>query len=433
MRLKHLRIENFRAINKVDVTFEDPVAVIVGPNAIGKTTILEAIRMAKAILAPRTQNEATQVLVSMGAVMPYAPQAVRTEALMQNQAEPLLVHCRYELTPTELGILAENLESIALDLALASVGQTFVNQGQLAQFLATPMGSTALQQAKQVVRDGFDTVSKTRSCRLNLKIDSQTGATGEAFVEQAFIAFLDRSHPPATTLFSYFPADRALPPGEQPIQLGSQDAAAQVESHNSQAQTKYLRLKNAIFGTVVASNTGREEVLHDFSKIFDGVLAGRSISEVGVNNYGLLSVRVRDDATGRVFDLDSMSSGEKGLILTFFLISRSIAEGGLILLDEPELHLNPSVCRILLSFLVREYIAPKHAQAIICSHSPEVLSSALDIDGCSLYHMVSDSDLRLFRPSDEIEISNALSRLGTSHIESLLYKGTLFVEGGQRR
>ncbi|MHB8592687.1 MAG: DUF4435 domain-containing protein, partial [Vulcanimicrobiaceae bacterium] len=36
---------------------------------------------------------------------------------------------------------------------------------------------------------------------------------------------------------------------------------------------------------------------------------------------------------------------------------------------------------------------------------------------------------RLFRPSDHAEVSTAFDRLGTSHFESLLYKGTIFVEG----
>ena len=39
-----------------------------------------------------------------------------------------------------------------------------------------------------------------------------------------------------------------------------------------------------------------------------------------------------------------MSNGEKGLILKFLLIERTVAVDGVTLLDEPELHLNPAVC-----------------------------------------------------------------------------------------
>lgn len=71
-----------------------------------------------------------------------------------------------------------------------------------------------------------------------------------------------------------------------------------------------------------------------------------------------------------------MSSGEKGLILTFLLISHSICNGGVIMLDEPELHLNPAVCKTILPFLIDEYLTKNDVQAIICSHSPEILGSA---------------------------------------------------------
>jgi hypothetical protein len=39
-------------------------------NAVDKTTVLEAIRLAKAVLAPRTQNEAGQALQSLRIAVP---------------------------------------------------------------------------------------------------------------------------------------------------------------------------------------------------------------------------------------------------------------------------------------------------------------------------------------------------------------------------
>ncbi len=51
MHLHTLRISNFRALENIEVQFDTLVSVIIGPNAIGKTTILEAIRFAKAVLA----------------------------------------------------------------------------------------------------------------------------------------------------------------------------------------------------------------------------------------------------------------------------------------------------------------------------------------------------------------------------------------------
>lgn len=71
MKLRKLRIENFRGLSAVEFDFDKPLSVIVGPNAIGKTTMLEAIRLAKGVLIPRYFQEGQQVLTSLGAASPH--------------------------------------------------------------------------------------------------------------------------------------------------------------------------------------------------------------------------------------------------------------------------------------------------------------------------------------------------------------------------
>jgi predicted ATP-binding protein involved in virulence len=90
MHLKRLRVENFRALEKIDVEFDARVSVIIGPNAIGKTTVLEAIRLAKGILSPRTQNETNQVLQALGAMSPHMPQRIFPTALTNKPNLPLV-------------------------------------------------------------------------------------------------------------------------------------------------------------------------------------------------------------------------------------------------------------------------------------------------------------------------------------------------------
>jgi predicted ATP-dependent endonuclease of OLD family len=45
MKLSKLQITNFRGLSAIEIAFDGIVSVIVGPNAIGKTSILEAIRL----------------------------------------------------------------------------------------------------------------------------------------------------------------------------------------------------------------------------------------------------------------------------------------------------------------------------------------------------------------------------------------------------
>jgi predicted ATPase len=430
MRLTQLIIRNFRGLEDIEVAFDNRVNVIVGPNAVGKTTVLEAIRLTKALLAPRSQNEAAQTLQALRIAVPHYPQRIFPAAVARDVGKVIEIRCRYELGEVELRRLDEGVPQIANGLVLASLGRAFGNSADSIPFLSSPQGEQMLSDAESRLRQALaDLRGKKRTCDLNVTIDPSGRFGGADPVSPAMLSFLDVTLPPSLTIFSYFPADRALPFGEPPLQLGIADAAQQIESYVSQPQLKYQRLKNTIFNAVITGPAERDSLSKDFQDIFDGVLRGRRFESVGVNEYGLLSIKVQDTETGRSFDLDGMSSGEKGLVLTFLLIGRSIAHGGLILLDEPELHLNPAVCRNLVHFLVDKYIVPKDMQAVVCSHSPEILAGAFDREECSLFHLASENMLTKVRRKDEDQISQALRRLGTSESEGLLYKGTIFVEG----
>jgi hypothetical protein len=249
-------------------------------------------------------------------------------------------------------------------------------------------------------------------------------------IEAQFVAFMERRLPPHKTGFTYFPADRALPAGEQPVQLGGPDAAQQLESYNSQPQLKFSRLKNAIFSaSFLGPDSAERSLPEEFERIFNGLLKGRKLDTFGINEIGFLNVQIRDLDSDRVFDLDGMSSGEKGLILTFLMIARSVVKHGIVLLDEPELHLNPAVCKDLLNFIIEEYAKPRDLQVIICTHSPEILATAFDSDECALYHLMSGTNISRVHTQDKSNIREALRRLGATESENLLYRGVVFVEG----
>ena len=430
MRLTHLVIRNFRGLEDIQVEFDNRVNVIVGPNAIGKTTVLEAIRLAKALLAPRSPNEAQQTLLALRMSVPHYPQRIFPDAVARDRTKIVEIRCRYKLGEAELAKTENAVPQIATQLVLSGMGRAFSNSADSISFLSSVQGQTMLREGEAKLRRALEEFrNDKRSCNLDLTTDPSGRFGSTDPISGAIFAFLDSVLPPNMTLFSYFPADRALPFGEQPVQLGVADAAQQIESYVSQPQLKYQRLKSTIFNAVIAGEAGRAELLREFPQIFEGMLRGRKFESVGVNEHGLLSIRVQDTETGRSFDLDGMSSGEKGLVLTFLLIGLSIAPGGVILLDEPELHLNPAVCKNLLNFLVEKYVLPKNLQAIICSHSPQILAGAFDSEECSLFHLASERILTKVRRKDEDEITEALRRLGTSESEGLLYKATIFVEG----
>lgn len=432
MHLKYLKVKNFRALEDIHVEFDSHVNVIVGPNAAGKTTVLEAVRLLKAMLAPRLQNEAIQVLQSLGAASPHLPNQMRFQSIARDMGVPVVIGCRFSLSDQEIAILESGVDSIAPTIVQSQMGQAFAAPGAMIGFLSSDQGKQMLVSVKAQLLIALEKIKASKTCNLELTVSEAAGPSASSDpIEMHLVAFIERQLPPYKTIFTYFPADRALPSGEQPVQLGGPDASQQLESYNSQPQIKFNRLKNTIFSAAIIGEglNPADSLKVQFEKIFNGILKGRKLLEFGVNEIGFLSVLIQDTENGRIFDLDGMSSGEKGLILTFLLIARSVAQDGIILFDEPELHLNPAVCKDLLAYLINEYVIPRNLQIFICSHSLEILAGALDNDYCSLYHLISSTTLSKVRQQDEITLGDALRRLGVSESENLLYRGIIFVEG----
>jgi len=410
--------------------FSGGASLIVGPNAVGKTTVLEAIRLAKAILAPRTGQEARQVLMQLSATSPQLPQMFNFGAIAKDPKKPTEITCKFRLTRLEISTLESVSEDVSRAIAAAQAGISLESGPfALVQFLSSPHGQQILNSLRPLTDAYVEGLRKNPECTLALIIDPAAGMRGGDLYSQTLFAALESKLSPSRTRFTYFPADRALPLGEVPIQLGTPDAAQQLESHNSTPAVKYQRLKNTIFTWVTEAVGGRVELEQEFSRIFTKLLRSREMAGFGVNQYGQASILVKDKETSELFDIDAMSSGEKGLMLTLLVIARSVEAGGLILLDEPELHLNPAVTKLLLNFLLDEYLLPKDLQAIICSHSSEILGTAMRRDDCAVYHLRRGPLVSKIRKKDQPEVARALRLLGTSEVEEMLYEATVFVEG----
>lgn len=432
MHIERLVVQNFRAISNLSVKFSSGANVLVGPNAVGKTTLLEAIRLNKALLAPRTQQENRNVMIQLGAISQHFQQALNFAAIAGDPKQSVVINCQYKLSTDEISMLPSLTNAMARGIAAAQIGiqPTDNAQTQIIRYFSSPAGQQALSVAQQFVQGKVAETARSSECNLNLTVlPGSAEFKGDDLFAQLLFSTVEGQLSPYKSLFSYFPADRAMPSGDVPIQIGSIDAQQQFESHNSNPALKFQRMKSSIFSSFVESEDSREKQQQTFKLIFSELLKEREIERFSVNQFGQATIDIRDTRSSRIFDIDSLSSGEKGLILTFLIISKSLSSGGLVLLDEPEMHLNPAVQKDLLPFMVRHYLRPMGLQAILCTHSPEILSAAIREESCAVHHMRQGGAISPIRKQDQPEIAIALKLLGTSEIEEMLYDAVVFVEG----
>ena len=274
MWLKTVTIQNFRNIENLLISFDRRANVIVGPNAIGKTTLLEAIRLTKAALAPRTVNETQQAFMGLGALSPHNPLNLNYGALARNLAQPVVIDAEFELVAKEVEALDNLVPNLATGLVRAGLGPQALAQGPLAlvQYLSSEEGKSQLAAVQGQVVTGLAPIKASSRIALKLRIDPATGTiNGANQLDQLVFATFEGGLPASQALFSYFPADRAVPSGEVVIQIGGPDTAVQLEAHNSQPQAKYARLKPTIVNNFLLSEETRVKLQANFSKIRTGL------------------------------------------------------------------------------------------------------------------------------------------------------------------
>ncbi|PZN94245.1 MAG: hypothetical protein DCF31_10160 [Alphaproteobacteria bacterium] len=91
--------------------------------------------------------------------------------------------------------------------------------------------------------------------------------------------------------------------------------------------------------------------------------------------------------SGQSHDLDELSSGEKEILYGYLRMRNSAPRASIILLDEPELHLNPRLIRGLPEFYRRNLSEALDNQMWLITHSDALIRDAIGKPGFSVYHM----------------------------------------------
>ncbi len=177
------------------------------------------------------------------------------------------------------------------------------------------------------------------------------------------------------------------------VQEGSIDLAALAE--RSDPRTRMAISRNRLGGrpisTISAFKTEMLASLLGQASLFEGMSASQSkataeklnelllrytggkIDQLRNLTGGSIDFRVRRDGSEDSFTFDALSSGQKEIVSTLFLIWRHSEENpAIVLIDEPELHLNAEWHADFVRQLTR--LAPRN-QYILATHSEHIFGS----------------------------------------------------------
>ncbi len=182
---------------------------------------------------------------------------------------------------------------------------------------------------------------------------------------------------------------------------------------------KYANVKSEMAGNFVkellaekaaASSEIRSQSLSDTLKeLFEAFFPDKTFSGPRPMPDGSLAFPVKT-AAGNEHDLDELSSGEKEILYGYLRIRSSAPRHSIILLDEPELHLNPRLIRGLPEFYRKHLGEALQNQLWLVTHSDALIREAVGKPGFNVFHMLpcgaegsETSQLRPLSVKDDLE------------------------------
>ena len=384
VRIDAFRILNFRGIEHAEMQglADEPVIAVSGPNGAGKSLLFEAIALLWRI----------NTIVSRQQVIP--------SALIGPWADTCEIEVTVALADEEITALSQHAKAAGLpepESDRAPIGIRLTHEGG-------PLDLIVDNWASPLSRLDFTTTH------------------GFANVD-------------------YFPADRAFPRGEQAQVNPGLLTDEQRESFRDQIVGSFAQQRSLVNLSGIApllASLDYVDLLADREKTpssgdFDALTGAFAASTSKVILRPTLDqssaqgavIRVRTPA-GHLHSIDQLSSGEQEVLGLSYFVRRLSARGGVLLIDEPELHLHPSLQRTLFSAL--EATADR-AQVWIATHSPRLIT-ATPLD--AIIHAVPAAGKgtnQTSRASDETDRLRLLDDLGVHPIEAFQSDALLVLEG----
>ncbi|RYE53831.1 MAG: DUF4435 domain-containing protein, partial [Sphingobacteriales bacterium] len=184
----------------------------------------------------------------------------------------------------------------------------------------------------------------------------------------------------------------------QGINLSLDQANQQYSQHTLyNYNNKYANVKSEMAGNFVkellaekasAGNETKLESLSDTLKeLFESFFPDKKFLGPKPTLDGSLAFPVVT-ASGAEHDLDELSSGEKEILYGYLRIRSSAPRDSIILLDEPELHLNPRLIRGLPEFYRKHLGEALQNQLWLVTHSDALIREAVGKPGFNVFHML---------------------------------------------
>lgn len=314
--------------------------------------------------------------------------------LFNDKSKPMEIACTFQLHETERQYLSDHLED---ELTIAAGG----HMGKMAGLrLSAAQINENLERVQKFVEDNIEIVKKDlekQSVDLWVRFDP----SGKVEISDAGLMPLlfSRYLPGTLGVIDYHGPQRVFQ--REIVQSFSVNVDAHREQRRNNAlydyNNKYANVKAELAAGYVKEALAQkanvdlrdnESLTETLSELFATFFPEKKFIGPVPNEEGLLEFPVIGN-DGSKHDLNELSAGEKEILYGYLRMRNSAARYSIILLDEPELHLNPGLIRKLPGFYAEHLGRKLDNQIWLITHSDALIRETIGREEFSLFHISS--------------------------------------------
>lgn len=396
MRFTELSISNFKAIRNFKVANLSDFVLIAGPNGCGKSCVFDAIRLLKSVYGGYEYNEWQRWFGEFQIDLNNPDQVVR---LFRDPSVPISISATVQLSASEKDFLQENAETVVAPLAWASVTGQPIDSTNYSQLGIATQFRQFGERAQQAITSMAATLRSSLSqSSFELALTIQPNLSLVPSPNPTMEVVFQTYKPEHLGVIEYHSASRTYQRENiGGINLDTRETTSQRKQHMLYDwQQKYSNIKNQLAATFVreaiASATGIETTTSDLNdtlkELFQTFFPDKEYLGVKPDSRGALNFPVRTKG-GQEHDINELSSGEKEVLYGYLSLRNSTPQHSTLLLDEPELHLNPGLLRGFPDFYHRNLGKARSNQLWLVTHSDTLLRQAVGNANYSVFHMTT--------------------------------------------
>ncbi len=321
--------------------------------------------------------------------------------LFRDPRQPIVVEATISFAESEVSFLKASAESLVQVLAWQEVTGQPVDPWTFSRMaVATQLRQLQPQLSAAIARLAGDVRGALEADTHELSLTIMPNGDMSIAVRKPAEAVFQAYEPDNLGVIEFHSASRSyLRQDVGGINLDSrafEDQRRQQRLYNW--QSKYQNVKTELATSylkgMIARDSGSilpgEDLNATLIELFQTFFPDKVYEGVRPQAGGSLEFPVRL-STGEVHDIDEMSSGEKEILYGYLKLKNSTPSKSVILLDEPELHLNPSLLQGFTDFYYRHLGVSEGNQLWMVTHSDALLRQAVGNANYRVYHMVPAS------------------------------------------